>query len=494
MKNIQFVLLTVYGWIMVFVLFSANPSISGQISVIGDLSVHSNLTSESNVGIGTTDPKAALHILSNLPPPDSLPTREQGLLMGVSGPTSYKWIQSYGGILALNPQGNQVGIGTDTPFSTLTLGGPIGFTNADTPMFYMYAFGAANPRRMVVSHSPAFPTWGIQYRDFVESGFPSDSIEFVAGGKPSFGFELFPANLTMYDPGTHPSILIESDAKNSAGRIAMLTDNGSPTVEIWAKSRPGDHGSRVALHRSDGTPSITLEAEKTRRGKAELVVQGSLGVGDSPEERLLVVKGSSWSDEMVQLSSSRIPTRGEALLEVKAPETASPFRFFLCRRASKSVFEIRADGGVQASGQVHAGGSDFAEMIEINRDEGEPGPGDVMVLDPQLARTVRKSTSARSIRVAGVFSTQPGFVGAPSPSEVPSSRAEQMIPLAVVGIVPCKVSAENGPIAIGDLLVSAARPGHAMREDHPSIGTVLGKAMEALVGDAGVIEVLVTLQ
>ena len=68
------------------------------------------------------------------------------------------------------------------------------------------------------------------------------------------------------------------------------------------------------------------------------------------------------------------------------------------------------------------------------------------------------------------------------------------IPLAVVGIVPCKVSTENGPVRVGDLLVTASTPGHAMRDENPQVGTVLGKALQSLETGTGVIEVLVTLQ
>ena len=68
------------------------------------------------------------------------------------------------------------------------------------------------------------------------------------------------------------------------------------------------------------------------------------------------------------------------------------------------------------------------------------------------------------------------------------------IPLAVVGIVPCKVSAENGPIRPGDLLVTSSTPGHAMRDRDPAVGTVLGKALEEMPSGTGVIKVLVTLQ
>lgn len=55
-----------------------------------------------------------------------------------------------------------------------------------------------------------------------------------------------------------------------------------------------------------------------------------------------------------------------------------------------------------------------------------------------------------------------------------------MVPVALLGIVPTKVSADNGSIQRGDQLVASATPGHAMRADKPTPGTVLGKALEAL--------------
>ena len=60
--------------------------------------------------------------------------------------------------------------------------------------------------------------------------------------------------------------------------------------------------------------------------------------------------------------------------------------------------------------------------------------------------------------------------------------AKDEVPLAVVGIVPCKVSAENGAIQAGDLLVTSSTPGHAMKgTDHSKmLGAVVGKALEPL--------------
>ena len=68
--------------------------------------------------------------------------------------------------------------------------------------------------------------------------------------------------------------------------------------------------------------------------------------------------------------------------------------------------------------------------------------------------------------------------------------------MAMVGIVPTKVSAENGPIKRGDLLVTSSTVGYAMKGTDRSrmLGAIVGKAMANLGSGKGVIEVLVTLQ
>jgi hypothetical protein len=60
-----------------------------------------------NVGIGTTSPRGALHILKPGIPPSGLPGPESGLLLGTSDIWGFKWLQSYGGILSLNPPRKQ---------------------------------------------------------------------------------------------------------------------------------------------------------------------------------------------------------------------------------------------------------------------------------------------------------------------------------------------------------------------------------------------------
>jgi hypothetical protein len=97
----------------------------------------------------------------------------------------------------------------------------------------------------------------------------------------------------------------------------------------------------------------------------------------------------------------------------------------------------------------------------------------------------------------GVVSSQPGLLlGAREEAE-----ENRMVPVALCGMVPCKVVDENGPIRRGDLLSTSSTPGHAMKakpvvadgQEFHRPGTIIGKALNSLDGECGVIDVLVTL-
>jgi len=146
------------------------------------------------------------------------------------------------------------------------------------------------------------------------------------------------------------------------------------------------------------------------------------------------------------------------------------------------------DGGTQVSG------ADFAESVSTAGARAKYEPGDVMAIDAQSNRQFALANEPYSTLVSGIYSSKPGVVGTPHRSEDPKLGEE--IPMAMVGIVPCKVSAENGPISRGDLLVSSSTPGYAMHgTDRARLsGAVIGKALQPLLGGKGKIEILVTLR
>jgi hypothetical protein len=139
-------------------------------------------------------------------------------------------------------------------------------------------------------------------------------------------------------------------------------------------------------------------------------------------------------------------------------------------------------------------GGDYAEAVDVTGDRKNYEPGDVLVIDPIHPGQFFKSSESYSNLVSGIYSTKPGVVGRRQTTDPKSSTTE--VPMAMVGVVPTKVSAENGPIKAGDLLVTSSALGYAMKGTDRGLmlGAVVGKALGRLDSGTGVIEVLVTLQ
>jgi hypothetical protein len=154
-----------------------------------------------------------------------------------------------------------------------------------------------------------------------------------------------------------------------------------------------------------------------------------------------------------------------------------------------------SDGTVQSTAWngVLSGG-DYAESVNVSGAREQYEPGDVIVIDSSAPGKFLKSNAAYSTLVSGIYSTKPGVVGRRQRTD--RSQMKNEMPMAMTGIVPTKVSAENGPIKIGDLLVASSTMGHAMKGTDRSLltGAVIGKALGKLDAGTGVIEVLVTLQ
>ena len=137
-------------------------------------------------------------------------------------------------------------------------------------------------------------------------------------------------------------------------------------------------------------------------------------------------------------------------------------------------------------------GGDFAESVDVAGKRITYEPGDVLVIDPNSPGKFLKSAEPYSTSVTGIYSTRPGTVG----RRQTGPKNPDEVPMAMVGIVPTKVTAENGSIHPGDLLVTSSTLGYAMKGTDRSrmLGAVIGKALGSLDKGEGVIEVVVTLQ
>lgn len=271
-------------------------------------------------------------------------------------------------------------------------------------------------------------------------------------------------------------------------------------------------GEIAGVHIADG--SLTGADVSTSVGDVAHL-GGSVGIGVAdPFEALDIIasqsgvidaESDSATANLIQLDRTVAISGAADLISLDVPQGTGPeVAFIECSDDVGNVFQVQASGDVLADG-AFTGPADLAEMIEVSTGAITVAAGDVLVIDPRDYRKVTASSTLRSTLVAGVYSTKPGFVGSQRDWDKPGegeranySRADfaklyDEVPMAVVGIVPCKVSAENGAIRPGDLLVTSSLGGHAMRDENPATGTVVGKALQAHDKGAGVIDILVTL-
>ncbi len=168
---------------------------------------------------------------------------------------------------------------------------------------------------------------------------------------------------------------------------------------------------------------------------------------------------------------------------------------------TETVFQVSNGGNVYAKEGYSCGGTvsdtvktapclqantpaNFSEMLPAN--DGLEA-GDVLVIDAE--GKLGRSDTAYQPTVIGVYANQPGYLGSGQ-----FLGQNGYVPLAVVGIVLVKASAENGAIQPGDLLVASATPGYAMKAKDAPNGTIIGKALASLSEGKSSIKMLVMLQ
>ena len=119
----------------------------------------------------------------------------------------------------------------------------------------------------------------------------------------------------------------------------------------------------------------------------------------------------------------------------------------------------------------------YADLAEYYEADERYLPGTVLMFGGEKEVTLADDGTSR---VAGVVSTNPAYV-------MNSTCPGLLTAVALQGRVPCKV---RGKISKGDMLISGGN-GFARPNQFPTMGTVIGKALEDFDGYEGVIEVAV---
>lgn len=381
----------------------------------------------------------------------------------------------------------KVGIGTTAPGSPLTVitpsGAREGIQLAGTGNTWIYADLSMTPIGTIATGKPTNFAWSMRKDAFYgnDASGPSLVMEiWRQGGGVYVPFIINPSgnlilagalNATNANVGvgtTTPAYKLDvSGSVNSSGGLCIAGDCKTAWSQVGGSQWTT---SGTTINYGTGNVGIGVASPGTKLDVNGTVNATGLTVSGSP------VVSSQWATSGTAINY--------ATGNVGVATTAPTEKLHV-------TGNVKITGNIDVGGNINAKYQDMAEWVDSPHDL---AAGTVVVLDSTKSNQVVASTQSYDSRVAGVISLRPGLAL--------GERGEGRVLVATTGRVKVKVDATNGPIQIGDLLVTSDREGVAMKSTPVEIGgvrihrpgTLIGKALEPLAQGTGEILVLLSLQ
>ena len=276
-----------------------------------------------------------------------------------------------------------------------------------------------------------------------------------------------------------------STSGNSYSVTAVSTIHGNSTVPLSDSSGNIDVTAlKIAGYSTLSINTVTLQAF-TPGGVNFLSSSGST-VGTTTTSTYGTFDTSNGTIKVAQMTTGSSTTTASLVgkYQVQSGSTIDLYTYggtlltsTLSTGAAGNTGTVLGTWSLSGGSSFQATYSDLAEWYSADQ-QYEPGTVLVFGGDAEVTTT----STINDTRAAGVVTTAPAYV---MNQELDGTRAC----LALAGRVPCKVV---GRVKKGDMLTTSATPGYAVRASTPTLGAIIGKALEDKEnGEAGIIEIAV---
>ena len=244
-------------------------------------------------------------------------------------------------------------------------------------------------------------------------------------------------------PNERLTVVTNIDDPGANGLEITNEGAGDPGIRFAATSTGANH-FQIFYSKSDGVFKIGQEFLGDWFTIASTT--GNVGIGSNAPEAKLHINGVM----------SGTPNRTLLLENSEAQSTSTRF-IDAVRSGTDSEFIVLNNGNVLADG-TFSSPADYAEWLETV--DTDLAPGELVSIDPENPNHVKRTTTAKDVRLMGVISTKPGILGTRADDITDASLEREGDPrwkkVAFLGQVPTKVT---GDIAIGDSITSSELPG-----------------------------------